>query len=107
MFKAYLMTSMLDHVKASVHLFKLPCTRNGIFILNDHSLYAPITSKECHAWFFMGPVDLPGVQARKRQNTKWKNLAHSGLEPTNLKFVTLCSTDRATWALIKDVLTQW
>ena len=27
----------------------------------------------------MGPVDLPGAR-RKRQNTKWKILAHSGIQ---------------------------
>ena len=51
----------------------------------------------------MVQVDLPEPR-RKRQNIKWKILAH---KPTTLKLVTWCSTDWATWASMKAVLLKW
>ena len=42
-----------------------------------------------HAWFHLhGPVDLSGAR-RKRQNTKWKALAHSGTRTHNPQFRSL------------------
>ena len=47
----------------------------------------------------MGPVNLPGAH-RKRQNTKWKILAHSGIWTHKFE---ICSLSY-TWTLMKAVL---
>ena len=47
--------------------YRIVGTSNAdIFLPNDHSLYANITSDECHAWFhFLGPVILPGARLKR------------------------------------------
>ena len=58
--------------KASVHWYKLPCTRAAaIFQSNDHSLCAPITSNEWHVWFHLNGLRRPGRSALKvKQKSK-------------------------------------
>ena len=66
-----------------------------IFLSIDHYLYALIISDDVMDDFnCMGPVDLPGA-LQKRQNSKWKILAHR--ETPSLIFVALCFTDWGFW----------
>ena len=64
------------------------------FLSNDHSLCAPITSDECHAWFHLYCLSRPAWHARKVENTKWKTLPAVGLEPATFGFVVGCSSNR-------------
>ena len=65
------------------------CTA-AIFLSNDHSLYAPITSDVCHAWFHLYRTNRPFKSASKATNNKWKSLVHSGTRTNNLQ---ICSAE--------------
>ena len=97
-------------VKASAHVFKLPCTTclgtstATIFLLNDHSLYALMTLDNCHAWFYLYGIQLTGQRRVESDKTQNKKLFPAlGLEPTTLRFVAWCYTDRAIRAFMKAV----
>ena len=62
----------------------------AIFLSNDHSLYAPFTSDECHAWFHLYGTSQPARRASKATNIKkGKSLAHGGTQTHNLKICSL------------------
>ena len=72
----------------------------AIFLSNYHSLYAPITSDECHTWFHLFGLSWPAMSwklrsawiAKKRQNEKF--LLTVGLEPTTLRSIPASSVVR-------------
>ena len=77
--------------KSSYFILKLVCillsypvlgtSTAAIYLLNGRSLYAPIHSDECHAWFHtcMYCTSRPSRSESKAKNAKWKILAHSGV----------------------------
>ena len=70
----------------------------AIFLSNDHSLYASITSDECHAL-------LHSIRQERVESDKTKNFAHSGTRTHNLEICSLMLYRLDyLWALTEAVL---
>ena len=81
---------------------------SAIFLSNGHSLYAHITSDECHVCVYLYRTSTTcqrRIESDRIQNEKF--LSTVGLELTTLTFVAWCSTDLATLALMELVLLKW
>ena len=95
--------------KASAHSFKcvLGISVAAIFLSSDQSLYALITSYKYYAWLHLYGLSRPARSALKvkKNNTKWKSLPTTGLEPITIRFLVKASTDWAS--LKKTLLLKW
>ena len=67
-----------------------------IFLSNDHSLYAPITSDECHAWLYLYGTSRPARSALKATKYKMEKNSHNRTPNHNLEILARCSSDWAT-----------
>ena len=87
-----------------LHVLGTSTTAN--FLSNDNSLYASITSDECHAWFHLYGTSRPARSTSKATKYKMKNSCSpwdSNPQPWDLAW---CSADWATRALVKTVFTD-
>ena len=88
--------------------YRIGTSTAALFLSNDHSLYASITSHECHALFHLYGTSRParnGFESDKIQNEKF--LLTVGLGSSTLIFLACCSTDRVILALLRVVLLKW
>ena len=78
---------MLILVRTNLNYCVQGPSNTAILLSNDHSLYTPFTSGECHILFYLYGFNRPARSALQAKYTKWKILTHFGNRIKTLRIV--------------------